>query len=82
MTDNKDLQTLIAKIRALGAIVNVETEYDSDTIESVQFENVRGVGVFPCGPIAAAEAMRDALAKAGTKEYVKGNMVEYKFLKD
>lgn len=80
MVSEKELKEMIARVQQFGGIVNVT--YDGDYIDTVQFENVRGIGPYPCGAIGAAEAMRSALGKVGTVKYEKGRAVPYKFTKD
>lgn len=68
MTDEKELRQLIQDIRDRGAIVTVTLDEAArlqegrELIDSVQIEGVKGIGPHPMSPVAAAEAMREALA--------------------
>lgn len=60
MTDTKELNSLIQAIRAKGG--NVTVVYDTEGyIDTVQFSGVKGIGPYPCSPIAAVEVMRKVL---------------------
>ncbi len=67
MISNNELLDLIERIRAEGATVVVEQSRPDGEgrylVETVTVAGVRGIGPYPMGPIAAAEAIRAALAR-------------------
>ena len=75
-------------MKSFGAVVTVEQDLEAyhtegrTIIETVQIENVVGIGHYPMSPIAAAEAMRKALSVAGKMVKDKhGNFVPVQWIK-
>lgn len=87
MTDQKELEQLVAKMKAFGAVVNVEYDVDAllegrTIIDTVQITNVKGIGTFPMSAISAAEAMRAAIARSGKIVRVKGDWIVEAWIKE
>ena len=71
MIANSELSALIEEIKAKGATVVVNPEQNGEgrwLIGSVQITGIKGIGPEPMGPIAVAEAIRDALARISEYE--------------
>lgn len=71
MTSDKEIEALALRARHLGATVTItrtrEIEDGRPTgrnpIDTVQVAGLKGVGPFPMSPIAAAERLREVLAR-------------------
>ncbi|MGF6996796.1 hypothetical protein [Paraburkholderia sp. GAS32] len=71
MTDEKELHSLIERMRAHGCDLIVKFEegsagkatHPAGYIDTVQFVGVKGCGPHPCSSITAAERMREVLAR-------------------
>lgn len=72
MTNTGELDTLIDRARALGAVVFVKWDMNAWRAErrriyhTIQVANT-DMGPHPMAPIAAAEALRSFVAKAGSQ---------------
>lgn len=64
MTDNAELNALIEKARARGAVVTVtldpvaKRDEGRDVIDTVQVSGLKGCGPFPMTALGAAERLR------------------------
>jgi hypothetical protein len=73
MTDNAELLNLIEGLRLRGAEITVTMDEEAkaegrELVATVTVSGVRGIGPYPMAPIAAAEAMRAALASIADYE--------------
>lgn len=72
MTDDKEIEALVAKARAMGATVTILRQLEREAgrltgrnpIQTVQVAGLKGVGPYPMSPIAAAERLRKATRAA------------------
>ena len=68
MTSTKELNELIARIKAKGGKVVVEWDAEAEILEGrkihkrITVTNLKGCGSCPMSPVYAAEKMRDLLA--------------------
>lgn len=63
MTDRKELETLMARMRRQASATIVVKHDEDGWIDSIQISGARGIGPHPMGPISAAERMREFLAR-------------------
>jgi len=60
MTDPRELNELITRMKRYGAVVTVTPSAD-DPFNEIQISGAKGIGPHPMSPIYAAERMREWL---------------------